>query len=91
MKDYAKNYEKASLKDKNKVNSTMAKLCESANVHTYPTEIHHSVVQRMAIDQDPNTAAEDKYYQCVKTTAVQSCHVTPDAVYDHLMRTNKVC
>ncbi|KAF8326158.1 heme peroxidase, partial [Amanita rubescens] len=72
LNDYAKNYEKASLTDKNKINSTMVKL-----------------FQRMAIELDPNTAAPDKYYQCVKTAAVQNFHVTPDFVHDQLFKTNK--
>lgn len=51
----------------------------------------NSVVQRMAIDQDPNTTDQNKYCQCVKSTGIQRSLVTPDAVYDHLMKTNKVC
>ncbi len=51
----------------------------------------NSVVQKMAIDRDPNTAAQDKYYQCVKTSAAQSLHATPDSVHDHLLKINKVC
>ena len=50
-----------------------------------------SVVQKMAIDRDPNTVAQDTYYQCVNTTPVQSSHVTPDFVHDRLFKTNKVC
>ena len=49
------------------------------------------VVQRMSIDRDPNTAAQDQYYQCVKTTASQTVYVTPDVVHDQLLKTNKVC
>ena len=71
----------------------MVKLCESTNVCTSDInrKFTNSVVHKMTIDLGPNTADRDTYYQCVKTTSVQSSHVTPDAVHDHLMKANKVC
>ena len=45
----------------------------------------------MTISQDPNIGARDLYYKCVNVSVTREFDVTPELIYDRLLRSTDVC
>ncbi|KAF8724506.1 hypothetical protein AX14_008737 [Amanita brunnescens Koide BX004] len=73
LQEYSQNYGNATLKDKDKINSSMVKLFD-----------------KMAMSQDPSAGAKDLYYKCVNDTATRGSDVTPELIYEHLLKSTNL-
>lgn len=40
----------------------------------------------MTMSQDPSAGAKDLYYKCVNDTATRGPDVTPELIYEHLLK-----